>query len=68
MSDLKYQSVKQLKTLKLETEAYISNLKTQLTGQQVRPEWINRYIFQKTPKEMTFAEIEEALGHKVIIK
>jgi len=68
MSDLKYLSVDDLKKARIETEEYISKLNTQLAGQQVKMEWINKYIFQKTPKEMTFEEIEEALGHKVIIK
>lgn len=68
MSDLRHQSVQELKHSEAETEAYIAKLKTQLSGQQERLKWIRQYIFQKTPKEMTFAQIEEALGHKVIIK
>lgn len=68
MSDLKYKSLEQLKVLKASTENRIAGLKTQLAGEHVRLEWINRYIFEKTPKEMTFEEIEHALGHKVIIK
>jgi len=68
MSDLKYKSVAELKLAKLNTEANIAKLKTQLAGQIERLKWINSYIFEKTPKEMTFEEIERALGHKVIIK
>lgn len=67
-SDLKHQTVAELTISKLNTENLIASLKSQLNGQQVRLEWINKYLFEKTPKEMTFAQIEEALGHKVIIK
>lgn len=68
MSDLKYKSVDELGIAKSNTEANIAKLKTQLAGQTERLKWINAYIFEKTPKEMTFDEIERALGHKVIIK
>jgi hypothetical protein len=68
MSDLRHKSVDELLKCKQETEDYISKLRTQLEGQKTRLTWIENYIFQKTPKEMTFEEIENALGHKVIIK
>lgn len=68
MSDLKHKTVAELKAEKLTTEQYINNLKTQLAGQEQRLIWINHYIFEKTPQEMTFEEIERKLGHKVIIK
>jgi len=68
MSDLKYQSIEELELSKSETESYIAKLKTQLAGNEERLKWINKYIYEKTPKEMTFEDIELALGHKVIIK
>jgi len=68
MSELKHKSINELRRLKTETEQKISTLKSQVSGHQERLKWINNYIFQKTPKEMTFEEIENALGHKVIIK
>lgn len=68
MSDLRHKSVDELLKCKQETEEYISKLRTQLDGQKTRLTWIENYIFQKTPREMTFEEIENALGHKVIIK
>ena len=68
MSELKHKSINELRRLKTETEKKISTLKSQVSGQQERLKWIDNYIFQKTPKEMTFEEIENALGHKVIIK
>lgn len=68
MSDLKYKTVEELKQEKKATEEYISRLKTQLAGQQERLKWIDHYLFEKTPQEMTFEEIERKLGHKVIIK
>ena len=68
MSDLKHQTLKQLEKSKAETENRILNLKTQLSGEQERLKWIEHYIYKNTAKEMTFEEIERALGHKVIIK
>jgi chaperonin cofactor prefoldin len=68
MSDLRHKSVNELRRLKTETEKKIATLKSQVSGQQERLKWINSYITEKTPREMTFEEIERALGHKVIIK
>lgn len=68
MSDLKYRTVEQLKSAKADTEKYIETLQQKLGGQQERLKWINHYIREKTPKELTIAQIEQALGHKVIIK
>lgn len=68
MSELKYKSVNELRRLRTETGQKISTLKSQVSGQQERLKWINTYITEKTPKEMTVEEIERALGHKIIIK
>lgn len=68
MSDLKYQSVEDLGRSKVECENYIANLKSKLNGQQERLKWINDYIFQKTPQELSITQIEALLGHRVIIK
>jgi hypothetical protein len=68
MSDLKHQSVKQLEKSKAECEEYISKLTTQLAGQRERLKWIERYIFEKTPQELTIEQIEQKLGHRIIIK
>lgn len=68
MSNLKHQTVEQLEVSKIECEKYIANLKSSLNGQLTRLGWINDYIYQKTPKEMSIEEIENTLGHKVIIK
>lgn len=68
MSDLKYQTVSQLKQSRDQTESRINELKSQLSGQQERLKWINKYLFEKTPKELTIEQIEEMLGHKVILK
>lgn len=68
MSNLKYLSVKELE---VEKEKAISNIKrfnSLLTGQKVRLEWIEKYLFEKTPQELSIEEIEARLGHKVIIK
>lgn len=68
MSDLKHQTVSQLHESLLECEAYISRLETQLSGQRQRKQWIEKYIFEKTPQELTIEQIEQKLGHKIIIK
>ena len=68
MSDLKHQSVNQLKQSKRDCEEYISKLNSKLNGQKVRLEWINKYLYEKTPQEMSIEEIESKLGHRVIIK
>jgi hypothetical protein len=68
MSDLKHQPVEQLQKSKQECEQYISKLTSTLNGQRTRLEWIERYIFEKTPQELTIKQIENLLGHRVIIK
>ena len=68
MSDLKHQSVAQLTHSKKDCERFIKNLSSQLAGQRERLKWIDKYLFQKTPVELSLAQIEEALGHKVILK
>ena len=68
MSNLKYQTVEQLQRSKKETQAYIANLESSLNGQRTRLHWIDKYIFENTPQEMTMLQIESALGHKVIIR
>ena len=68
MSDLKHQTVQQLRESKRSCEEYIQRLQTQLAGQRVRLEWIEKYLFQKTPVELTIEQIEAQLGHRVIIK
>lgn len=68
MSELKHKTVEELKVEKSNTEKYIATLSAQLAGQEQRLIWIDHYLFEKTPKEMTFEEIERKLGHKVIIK
>ena len=68
MSDLNHKTVSELHCLKASTEKYISELNSKLNGQKQRLEWIEKYIFEKTPKEMSIKQIEMALGHKIIIK
>lgn len=68
MSDLKYQTVEQLQKSLADCNNYIASLESKLAGQRERRKWIQQYIFQKTPKELTIQQIEAALGHKVIIK
>jgi hypothetical protein len=68
MSDLKYRTVEQLGQDRLDCLKYITALKSKEAGQRTRLEWIDKYIFEKTPKELTIKQIEQALGHKVILK
>lgn len=68
MSDLKWQTVEQLENSKRHCKKRISELSSQLNGQKVRLEWIEKYIHEKTPVELSISEIEHRLGHKVIIK
>jgi len=68
MSDLKHQTVEQLKQSQESCEKYIRELNSQLNGQQVRLEWIKKYLFEKTPQELSMSQIEQRLGHRVIIK
>lgn len=68
MSNLKYLTVEQLQQEKRECEKYISKLGSSIAGQRERLKWIESYIFEKTPQELSIQQIEQALGHKVIIK
>lgn len=68
MSDLKYQTVEQLERSKSDCIRYISRLKQKLSGQEHRLHWIDKYLFEKTPQELTVSQIESRLGHKVIVK
>jgi len=45
----------------------IDRLKSQIYGQTTRLEWIERYTYQKTPQKLTHEQIEERLGHKVVV-
>ena len=75
MSDLGYKTVEDLEIAKDECEQMIKHQRAKVSkanniigGQEVRLQWINTYIYEKTPQEMTMQEIEEKLGHKVMLK
>ena len=68
MSDLKYQTVEELLKSKKECEKYINDLSSKLSGQRERLKWIEQYLFEKTPQELSLDEVERRLGHKVILK
>ena len=68
MSDLRCKNVKQLQDEKQSCEKYIAQLRSRLNGQLTRLEWIDNYIFEKTPQEMSIQDIEQKLGHRIIIK
>lgn len=68
MSDLKYQSLDDLRTSKETCEMRIARLSSELAGQKVRLEWIDKYIFEKSPQELSIEEIERRLGRRVILK
>lgn len=75
MSDLKHQTVQELEASRITAQSLIqyhqrkiAELQSKINGQLTRLEWIDKYHFEKTPQEMTIAEVERALGHKLIIK
>lgn len=68
MSNLRYMTIVELKEEIKDIEKYINNLKNKISGQQERLAWAKHYLFEKTPQEMTWQEMEQKLGHKVIIK
>lgn len=68
MSDLKYQSVEQLTDSRSECIKKISYHDNIANGQRIRLEWIDKYIYEKTPQELSIAQIESQLGHRVILK
>lgn len=67
MSDLKYKKLGELQDIRIQTEKYIKGMRSNINGAECRLKWINKYIFEKTSVEMTIGEIEDKLGHKVII-
>lgn len=68
MSDLKHQTLEQLRESKQRCERSISYFESKANNQRERLKWINHYLHAKTPQELTMQEIEHRLGHKVIIK
>lgn len=67
-TDLKYKSVEDLKSYKIIAENEITAMRSRINGQKERIKWIDKYIFEKTPQELSMTEIEHRLGHKVIMK
>ena len=68
MSDLKHQTVEELKQSKIKCQKYIDKLSSQLSGQKERMKWIDSYLYTKTPQELSIKQIEAKLGHRIIIK
>lgn len=68
MSDLKHQTVAQLRQSRIDCVNDMNHLKSRLAGQQQRLEWIEKYLYEKTPQELSIAQIESKLGHRIIIK
>ena len=68
MSNLKHQTIEQLKQSKKECEAYILRLEANLSGQRNRLGWIEAFLSEKAPQELTLTQIEQEIGHKIIIK
>ena len=68
MGNPKHLSVPQLEEAYADCDTYIKALKSKLAGQEERLNWIAHYLHEKTPQEMTFEQIEQKLGHKLIIK
>jgi len=68
MSDLKHQTPFQLCDSKRHCEERIRDLGSRLSGQRERLKWIDHYLHMKTPQELTIAQVEARLGHRVIIR
>ena len=68
MSNLKYLTVDELKDEAESCEKYITTLQNKLGGQKERLSWIQHYLDEKIPWELTKEEIEQKLGHRIIIK
>lgn len=68
MSNLRYLTTEQLHQERQSCIEYMKQLKSSLVVQEERLKWIEKYIFEKTPQELTLTQIEQALGHRVIIK
>ena len=68
MSDLKHMTPEELTAEIQSIGAYISKLKSKIAGQSERLKWAEKYLFEKTPQELSITEIERKLGHKVIIR
>jgi predicted RNase H-like nuclease (RuvC/YqgF family) len=68
VSDLKYKTVEELKGEIAYLEKKISEHKQKAHNLDQRLIWARKYLFQKTPQELTMSQIEQALGHAVIIK
>lgn len=68
MSDLKWQDREKLEESRRACLRLIDKYKTCLEGERQRLIWIDKYIFEKTPQELTLRDVEARLGHKVILK
>jgi hypothetical protein len=67
MSDLKYLNKEELEKQKSYCQNRIRNLNCEIAGLSEKIKWINNYIEKLTPKQMSLSEIEEKLGHKVVV-
>lgn len=57
MSDLKHQTLTELHRRKNDCETYIGKLRGKINNEEMRLQWINHYIEQKTPKLPTFKDM-----------
>ncbi len=74
MSNLKHLNVSELRAARQTTLNYMAQQQARIdasqsiiNGQLTRLQWIDKYLFEKTPQELSIEEIEKQLGHKVII-
>ena len=76
MSDLKHLTLDQLKEREVTAvkaiehfESQQGNLQGKINNESTRLHWIHHYMqLKETPVEMSIAEIQEALGYKILIK
>ena len=67
MSDLKYRTVPELLKLRDNTKRDIGILIGKINNLEERLKWINHYIEQKTPVDISIEELEIKLGYKINI-
>ena len=68
MSDLKYKTPDELREIIRNCHNRIGTLKSQINNQGERLKWAEKYLYEKTPQEMSIQDIERRLGHKVLLK
>jgi hypothetical protein len=68
MSNLRHLTVSELRQEIVSMDTKITYYTNKITGAKTRKEWAEKYLYQKTPQAMTLEQIEQKLGHKVLLE